>query len=286
MTNKVGSIRKKINQSLVTAPANAVLTSAWLKERGISSKLAVYYASSGWLHRVGDGAFTVRPGTPSWVGAVFGLQQKSKHLHPGGRTALELSGLAHFLPLGENHPLFLFGPVNDRLPAWFKGLPWFERVRHVSTNFLPNDIGIGEHRDGELVIKISSPERATLEFLQALKLSTSEYEHANLIFEGLGTLRPDVVQSLLEHCSSVKVKRLFLHLAERHNHAWLKSLDLSKVSLGSGKRVLVGGGRLDPKYLITVPAGAETATDVPSQGIGKVARMKSIVGCASDWAGA
>lgn len=263
MTSTVRTIRRKINQSLVAAPANAVLTSAWLKERGISSKLAVYYASSGWLHRIGDGAFTVQSGTPTWVGAVFGLQQKNKHLHPGGRTALELSGLAHFLPLGENHPLFLFGPVSERLPAWFKGLPWFQRVRHVSTSFLPNDLGIGEHRDGELAIKISSPERATLEFLQALELSAPEYEHANLVFEGLGTFRAEVVQSLLERCTSVKVKRLFLHLAERHNHAWFKSLDLSKVSLGSGKRVLVAGGRLDAKYLITVPAVVEPAPDAP-----------------------
>jgi hypothetical protein len=165
--------------------------------------------------------------------------------------------------LGENHPLFLFGPVGERLPAWFKGLPWFKRVRHVSTNFLPNDIGIGEHREGELLVKISAPERATLEFLQAIELSASEYEHANLIFEGLGTLRAGVVQLLLEQCASVKVKRLFLHLAERHNHAWFKALDMSKVSLGSGKRVLVAGGRLDAKYLITVPVAAEPATDAP-----------------------
>ena len=255
MTNGAGSNRKRINQRLVAAPANAVLTSAWLKGHGISSKLAGYYASSGWLHRIGDGAFTVQTAETTWLGAVFGLQQKSQSFHPGGRTALELSGLAHFLPLGESHPLFLFSRSGKRLPAWFKGLPWSKRVRHVSTNFL--------HREGELVVQISSPERAALEFLQALEPSATEYEHANLVFEGLGTLRPDVLQSLLKHCSSVKVKRLFLHLAERHNHAWFKSLDLTKVSLGSGKRALVAGGRLDPKYLITVPGIPETPSGAP-----------------------
>ena len=101
------------------------------------------------------------------------------------------------------------------------------------------------------------------EFLQALKLSASAYEHANLVFEGLGTLRADVVQSLLEQCASVKIKRLFLHFAEKHNHAWFKVLNLSKVSLGSGKRALIAGGRLDPKYLITVPFAPETASDAP-----------------------
>ena len=156
MTSNASSNRKRINQRLVGAPAHAVLTSAWLKEHGISSKLAGYYANSGWLHRVGDGAFTVQPAPPTWLGAIFGLQQKSQSFHPGGRTALELSGLAHFLPLGADHPLYLFGRVGERLPAWFKALPWSKRVRHVSTNFLPEDLGFSEHREGELVVKISA----------------------------------------------------------------------------------------------------------------------------------
>ena len=58
-------------------------------------------------------------------------------------------------------------------------------------------------------------------------------------------MRADVVQSLLEQCASVKGKRLFLHLAEKHHHAWFKSLDLAGVTLGSGKRMLFAGGRLE-----------------------------------------
>jgi len=263
MTSNTSPKRQKINQRLITVPAGAVLTSAWLKREGISSRLADYYASSGWLHRVGDGAFTVQPEAPTWLGAVVGLQQKSKTLHPGGRTALELAGLAHFLPLGDAYPVYLFSRTSDRLPSWFKRLPLASRVHHVGTNFLPQELGLREHREGELVVIVSAPERAALEFLQHLTLDEAGYEHANLVFEGLGTLRPDLVRSLLEACASVKVKRLFLHLAEKHAHPWFKQLDLTKVSLGSGKRVLVAGGRLDPKYLITVPAAAETPSDAP-----------------------
>jgi hypothetical protein len=72
-----------------------------------------------------------------------------------------------------------------------------------------------------------------------------------------------LVQALLEACTSVKAQRLFLHLAEKHGHAWFKQLKLAKVSLGSGKRVFVAGGRLDPNYLITVPAVAETPHVAP-----------------------
>lgn len=132
---------RKLNQRLATIPAAAVVTSAWLKARGISSRLADYYCRSGWLHRVGDGAFTTRPGTPSWMGAVHGLQQRPSSVHPGGRTALEIFGHAHFIPVGSNYPIYLFGRTNDRLPSWFRGLPWFGRVQHVRTNFLPDGLG-------------------------------------------------------------------------------------------------------------------------------------------------
>lgn len=83
------------------------------------------------------------------------------------------------------------------------------------------------------------------------------YEEANHLMEGLPTLRPHRVQALLERCTSVKAKRLFLHLAERSGHAWLPGLDLARMDLGSGKRMLIKGGRLDRKYLITVPREGE-----------------------------
>jgi hypothetical protein len=133
----------------------------------------------------------------------------------------------------------------------------------LTTDFLPNELGYTVFREGELAVRISAPERAALEFLHTLKPSDSEYEHADLIFEGLRTLRPELVQSLLEGCTSVKVKRLFLHFAEKHQHPWLKRVALAKISLGTGKRVLVAGGRLDPKYLITVPAGISVPADAP-----------------------
>jgi hypothetical protein len=79
------------------------------------------------------------------------------------------------------------------------------------------------------------------------------FEEAMLLMEGLITLRPKVIQTLLEQCHSVKVKRLFMILAEECNHAWVQKLDLSKVDFGKGKRMLVKGGRFNAKYNITVP---------------------------------
>ncbi|HOD98048.1 MAG TPA: type IV toxin-antitoxin system AbiEi family antitoxin domain-containing protein, partial [Syntrophales bacterium] len=80
---------------------------------------------------------------------------------------------------------------------------------------------------------------------------------AQLIMENLVALRTDVVQRLLAACRSIKVKRLFLYMAEKKEHTWLLKLDLSKVDLGKGKRMIVPHGRFDAKYQITVPATRE-----------------------------
>ena len=77
------------------------------------------------------------------------------------------------------------------------------------------------------------------------------------LMEGLSTLRPSQVQSLLEKCKSIRVKRMFLYLAEKVDHQWLHYIKTDKIDLGSGKRALVKGGVFIPKYNITVPKELE-----------------------------
>ncbi len=79
------------------------------------------------------------------------------------------------------------------------------------------------------------------------------HEEAKLLFEGLRALRPHLVQSLLEACKSIKVKRLFLHLADATGQPWLEDLKVDKIDLGKGKRVIAPGGHFDSKYNISVP---------------------------------
>ena len=61
------------------------------------------------------------------------------------------------------------------------------------------------------------------------------------------------VQTLLENCQSVKVKRLFLYMGEKADHNWFNYLDLKNVDLGKGKRSIVKNGLFIDKYGITVP---------------------------------
>ena len=72
------------------------------------------------------------------------------------------------------------------------------------------------------------------------------------LMEGLNNLRPKEVQKLLEACTSVKVKRLFLFLADKVGHVWLKHIDFNQIDLGKGKRSIIKGGTYIPKYQITV----------------------------------
>ncbi len=93
---------------------------------------------------------------------------------------------------------------------------------------------------------VSCPERAILELLDELPARES-FHQVDKLFEGLSALSPRKLQTLLQTCRSVKVKRLFFFYADRHHHAWLKRLNKSGVDLGSGKR------KLDRAYQITVP---------------------------------
>jgi hypothetical protein len=157
----------------------------------------------------------------------------------------------------------LFGPPDVKLPTWFKQYRWGVKVRYATTNLFSGqaDQGLTKKELGPYAIKVSAPERAMMEVLYAVP-QVDSYEEARLLMEGLTTLRPRVVQALLENCASVKVKRLFMLLAENCKHAWVRKVDLAKVDFGKGKRTLVKGGRFDPKYKITVP-NTETAGTAP-----------------------
>lgn len=101
-------------------------------------------------------------------------------------------------------------------------------------------------------IEMSPPELAAFEMIHGIK-DNSDFDHARTVFEGLSTLRPKESQELLQTCKSVRVKRLFLWMARDCGHPWFKYMDMEKVDLGSGKRVVYKGGKLDQEFLITVP---------------------------------
>jgi hypothetical protein len=245
----------KINQLLKRWPKGAVATASWLKARGVYRQLARRYVASGWIEPLGHGAFLRVGETVDWLGGLYALQnQLGLSVYAGASTALSLEGLGHFLPLGNKAEIRLFSELRETLPAWFRRYPWGVRVLHDCPRLFAESgpAGFTEVHRGALSVRVSAPERAILELLH-LATTNAEIDHAVEVMNGLSTLRPRVVQSLLEGCRSVKVKRLFLWAAAAAGHEWFGRLAIARIDLGKGKRHLYRGGRFDPKYQITVP---------------------------------
>ncbi len=240
-----------INKLLQKWPKNTVAVYSWLKENGVSRPLAEYYRESGWLDTFGVGAFIRRGDQVNEFGALFTLQEYLKlPVHIGGLSALNLQGLSHYLR--EGTVTQVFNEYKSPVPSWFKKSEFF-KVKIYNTNFLPvykhlvmkSDVGFYQ-------FKISSPERAILEVLY---LCPDEFDltEAFHLVENLVSLRPKVIQELLENCTSIKVKRLACFMFEKAGHEWFKRLDLSKIDLGSGNRKIVEHGAYDSKYKIIIP---------------------------------
>jgi hypothetical protein len=242
----------KLNQLIVDWPAGAVYVTSWLKKSGFSDQLLNRYKKSNWLASVGAGALKRYGDEVTYQGAVYALQkQLGFSVHVGAKTSLALQGKAHYLQLG-NVTVTLFGGGDVRLPRWFSQADWQNKTNYYSTSFLPPQLGLIEWELKAFSIKISSPARAIMECLYLVPDKQEVMECYELI-EGLTNLRPQQVQELLEACTSVKVKRLFLFLADRAKHTWFEYLDLTKIDLGAGKRSIVTNGVFNNKYQITVP---------------------------------
>ncbi|MDR0983035.1 MAG: type IV toxin-antitoxin system AbiEi family antitoxin [Culturomica sp.] len=243
----------KINKLMQEVPKGLVLLSTWLRSEGYSYELQQRYRNSGWLKSIGTGAMLKNGDELNLFGALAALQsQAGINIHVGGRSALELQGVSHYLQLGEQE-VTVFTESKATLPAWFTRNEWMPKSKVFRTTLYNKDeVGMTDYQDGELTMRISSSARAIMECLYLCPNQFSLQEAYELM-EGLLTLRPTLVQSLLEECKSVKVKRLFLYFAERANHAWLKHIDVSRIDLGRGDRSLATDGAYVPKYHLVIP---------------------------------
>lgn len=246
------SSETKINQLLQVQSSGTVLLASWLLKQGYSRELQHRYIKNGWLASIGYGAMKRNGDTIELPGALYALQaQAGSFIHIGGRTALGMQGLSHYVELYQKETL-LFAPPGVTLPAWFKAFTWNTKPVMIHTSMLPPGIGLLEFEVKTFSIQISDPIRSILECLE-LAPAKFDLEEAWHIMEGLSSLRPKNVQGMLEQCNSVKAVRLFLFLAEKADHSWFKYINTSRIELGRGKRSIVPHGIYIPKYQITVP---------------------------------
>jgi len=268
----------KINQLEKDLPEGLLVDAAWLEKKGYYGSQRKQYVDRGWLEQPAHRVYRRTRGQLRWEQVVISLQTLLEQpVVVGGRTALELQGFAHYLPQ-EQKEIHLYG--QKPLPTWLPTLPLpqkfiFHRTGHlfrndpitrglgsiawnlqtgigVSTDQIHGQFNVMPWGQWDWPLTVSVAERAMLEMLDELPEKES-FHQADMLMEGLATLSPRRLEKLLVDCKSVKVKRLFFFFADRHQHRWLAHLDRSKIDLGSGKRMLVRGGKLDATYQITVP---------------------------------
>lgn len=259
-TEKSHNLKKVLD----AVPAGYLVDAAWLTTHGVAYETFRDYVKRGWLERVHRGVFR-RPGPNSrnsdalhWESCLISLQHiMGYEVHVGGTTALAQQGYSHYLRLGSDAAIWVYG---DRIPNWLVKLPLHAQIETRSKSLF-TDPTLGLTKQGtssattlpwDWQLKMSAPERAVMEALDELPGHES-FHNLDMMFESLVTLRPKTIAALLHSCKKIKVKRLFFVFADRHNHPWRKRFDPEEFNLGSGDRALVKGGKIHPRYRIMVP---------------------------------
>jgi hypothetical protein len=243
----------KIKYLVERVPRGTLVLSSYLKDLGISNDLQQAYVKNGWLKRVDRGVFVFFSDEPTLEGALSCLSTQSNlEIHLGGLSALRLQGYHHFIQRDGNSIVeYVYKSSQERLPAWFNASNLQRNMEIVSTSFLGGGFALENQKHRDYEYPIASAERAILEYL-FLCPERGSLKVAYQMLEMMVGLRPDSLQTLLEHCSSVKVKRLFLYMAEKLGHTWFDYLDVARIDLGKGKRVIEPNGVYDSKYRISL----------------------------------
>jgi hypothetical protein len=242
-------------------PDGLVVSRQKLIEIGFDKPAIDYFLRSGKLTTVSRGVYR-RPGPPlKWEHLIYSAVQLGHDVHVGSRSALDMSGFAHYLSLGGLRQLHIYS--KGKLPTWLIALKKpVEIVDHrlkIFTIIPAASITQRPFGHWDWPIPIATVELALLEMLNDVA-DEAGFKMADKYFEPATTLRTDLLNQLLTSCKKVHVNRLFLWFAKRHNLRCLDSLNLSDINLGKGKRMIVRGGTLDKELQITVPKGMTNDT--------------------------
>lgn len=242
----------KIQQIMAVVPHGSVLFGSWLSNQGLDARGQYSYMKSGWLDRISKGVYKIHGTIPTLMAAVSSYNsQLGKKCTVGAYTALELRGYSHYLSVGK--PMaYLFTDKTNKLPSWLLKDEWDMSIKYMTTSFLGDELlGVETMTINQHDLFVSSPERAILECLNLPDASSSLLD-IYYIMESLTTLRPKLVQMLLEACTSQKVKRLFLYMAEKAGHSWFKALKLANINLGTSRFMITPTGKYINKYNMTI----------------------------------
>jgi hypothetical protein len=243
-------MKQKLLQCLQNSiPRESPFDTHTLKGLGISPALANYYVKSGWIIRLGRGAFAFPNIALDKYLSIKMISNSLENIHVGGKAALAWHGFRHNIPGRER--IVLWGSERGRLPDWFTKQ---FLSRYVSKNIFDSSLAPGfglhtipERPDGPLV---STPERALLELLGEIG-QAEEVEESRNIFEMLFSLRAVELSTLLQHCTRVKVTRLCIKWSTDLGLPWADAArEAAHGRLGHGR----WSGKLQDGSTLNLPA--------------------------------
>ena len=200
----------------------------------------------------------VPPGQDQWLKLIDILQNElNLHVYPGGYSAM--TGWHHrhnaiLNPLTEK----LYGTDVHKIPKeLLTDNKWKRKFYLYQSDWFPKNLGINKIKTRSYELKIPSLERALLEMVYDISNRTA----LGVVFEyflDLPELKPKKIQKLLERCTSEKVKRFTLFLAEETCSYFYGKIDTSNIILDLKKNLDVTNGNKFPnhvlKYNIEVPS--------------------------------
>jgi hypothetical protein len=209
-----------------------------------------YYENAKWLSRIGTGAYIRLNEKPDINGALYALQKDLQlSVHTGGLSALAL--LYNKVQYAKiNEKIQLFARHGTKLPSWF-AKRYANLFELHTTNFLPEKEGMLLKEYSTFSLTVPSIERALLEMLLLVPDKVSVQE-AYQIMELIQSVKPVLMQKLLEECTSVKVVRLLFCFADQAGLQWIQVLDKTRINFGSGVRTIEKGGKFNAAYKLVL----------------------------------
>ena len=131
-------------------------------------------------------------------------------MHVGGKTALDWQGVRHNVNLRDRVVLWAERPY--AMPEWdSEHMPHTLQTTRLFDDKLPEGFAISPLPNRDPAILVAEPERALLELASDIgkRLAKGQpLEEAINIASSLRNLRPKVLETLLSHCTRVRVVKL------------------------------------------------------------------------------
>ena len=191
-----------------------------------------------------------------WLKLIDILQNELKlDVYPGGSSAM--TGWYHrhnwiFNPVMER----LYGTDVHKIPKQLLKENWGRKFYLYKSDWFPKDLGIDKIKTRSYKLRIPCLERALLEMVYDINNRTTIDRVFNYFLD-LPEIKSKKIQKLLEQCSSEKVKRFGLFLAEETYFDYFKKIDTTNIILNLNENLDITDGHHSPnhvfKYNIEVP---------------------------------